>query len=319
MSDPQVSKNDNVILPGSTIGILGSGQLGRMLALKARRMGYRVHTFSPDQDSLLGRSPTWATAGYDDLDRLRSFACDVDVVTFEFENVPSAATEAIEAMVPVRPHGSVLHTTQNRLREKNFFKDNDFPCADFREVKSLAELKQAIEEISTPCVLKTAGFGYDGKGQAKIATANEAEAVWEKMGEGHYILEAFIPFTHEASVVAARGQDGSFVHYGLMENVHKNHILDVTLSPGRFPDELVQDAFEIAQGVLERLDVVGVMCVEFFVVEGNTLLINELAPRPHNSGHITFDNAVTCQFEQQLRAVTGMPLGSTERTILALW
>lgn len=312
---PAILSSDRVILPRGTIGVLGSGQLGRMFALKARRMGYRVHTYSPDADSPTGQvADKEVSAGYDDLDQVMAFAKDVDVVTFEFENVPSATTEAVAQHVPVRPGGEILHTTQNRLREKRFLRQQGFPCAPFAEVDSLDTLMSALEKIGVPAVLKTAGWGYDGKGQAKINSLDDAETAWNSVGAAHCIVEKFITFTHEASVVAARSLDGHIVHYGLMENTHKNHILDITLSPARLPKEVADDAIIIAQGILEALDVVGVMCVEFFVMDGEDLLVNELAPRPHNSGHVTFDNSVTCQFEQQLRAICGLPLGSTKIT-----
>ena len=303
----------SVILPGATIGVLGSGQLGRMFALMARRMGYRVHTYSPGDDTPTGQvaDVEW-NASYDDLGQVRKFAQAVDVITFEFENVPSATTDAAAQFAPVRPKGEVLHVTQHRLREKTFLKSNGFPLPKFVAVRSLAELEAALVETGCPAVLKTAGWGYDGKGQFKIREASQAAEAWAGLGGVEGVLEAFVDFEMEVSVVAARGMDGSFAHYGVMENIHANHILDVTISPGRVPAAVEAAAVEIARGVLEKLDVVGVLCVEFFVQRDGSLLVNELAPRPHNSGHITFDNRVTNQFEQQLRAICGLPLGSTE-------
>lgn len=302
-----------VILPGATIGVLGSGQLGRMFALMARRMGYRVHTYSPGDDTPTGQvaDVEW-NASYDDLGQVRKFAQAVDVITFEFENVPSATTDAAAQFAPVRPRGEVLHITQHRLREKMFLKENGFPLPKFVAVRSLAELEAALVQTGCPAVLKTAGWGYDGKGQFKIREASQAAEAWAGLGGVEGVLEAFVDFEMEVSVVAARGVDGSFAHYGVMENIHERHILDVTISPGRVPAAVEAAAVEIARGVLDKLEVVGVLCVEFFVQRDGSLLVNELAPRPHNSGHITFDNRVTNQFEQQLRAICGLPLGSTE-------
>lgn len=300
-----------MILPGATVGVLGSGQLGRMFALKARRMGYRVHTYSPGGDTPTGQiaDVEW-NADYGDLDRLREFARGVDVITFEFENVPAAATEAVAAIVPVRPRGEVLHTTQHRLREKSFLLRHGFPVPDFHPVATRADLDAGLAKIGAPAILKTAGWGYDGKGQRRINDPAEADAAWAGLGGGEGVLEAFVDFAHEVSIVAARGLDGTFAPFGLLENLHRNHILDVTLSPARLAPGLEREAAEIARGILETLDVVGVLCVEFFVTRAGRLLVNELAPRPHNSGHVTFDNAVTSQFEQQLRAICGLPLGS---------
>ncbi|MFN7928728.1 MAG: 5-(carboxyamino)imidazole ribonucleotide synthase [Blastocatellia bacterium] len=301
------------ILPGATIGVLGSGQLGRMFAIAARRMGYRVHTFSPDQDTPTGQiADEEIIASYDDLDAVRNFARNVSVVTFEFENVSSAAVEAATEFAPVRPGGHVLHTSQHRLREKTFLASNGFPVAPFRRVASLDDLLAALDEIGCPAVLKTAGFGYDGKGQSKITAPEQAQDALAALGQQEAILEAFINFEREISVVAARSIDGAFVHYGAVANEHRNHILDITVAPAPIPPAVNQQAVEITRGVLEALDVVGVMCVEFFLTTDGQLLINETAPRPHNSGHFTFDASLTSQFEQQLRAVCGLPLGATE-------
>ncbi|HZI19730.1 MAG TPA: 5-(carboxyamino)imidazole ribonucleotide synthase [Pyrinomonadaceae bacterium] len=300
------------VLPGATIGVLGGGQLGRMFAIAARRMGYRVHTFSPDSDTPAGQvSDREFENAYEDLDAVREFARGVSVVTFEFENVPSAAVEAASHLAPVRPSGEVLHTTQHRLREKTFLARKGFPVVEFRHVKGAARLTAALEEIGCPAVLKTAGFGYDGKGQAKIGGPEAAAAAAEALGASEGVLEAFVDFEREVSVVAARSLAGEFEHYGVVENTHRRHILDLTAAPAHVPEETAREAVEIAREVLESLDVVGVMCVEFFLTKGGRLLINELAPRPHNSGHFTIDACTTSQFEQQLRAVCGLPLGST--------
>jgi len=302
------------ILPGSTIGVLGSGQLGRMFALMARRMGYRVHTYSPGDDTPTGQisDKEW-NAEYEDLDSVRAFAREVDVITFEFENVSAAATEAAESFAPVRPRGEVLHTTQHRLREKTFLQRSGFPCAPFAVVRREEDLAAAVAQIGLPAVLKTAGWGYDGKGQVLLKSQDQLPSAWAAMEGNEAVLEGFIDFSHEVSVVAARGLNGEFDHFGLFENIHRHHILDLTISPARLPPNLEKDAVAIARGVMEKLDVVGVLCVEFFVTRSGDLLVNELAPRPHNSGHITFDTCFTNQFEQQLRAICGLPLGSCER------
>ena len=303
----------NAILPGATVGVLGSGQLGRMFAIAARRMGYRVHTLSPLADTPTGQiSDKEFQRPYEDLDAIREFARGVSVVTFEFENVPSETVEAASQLVPVRPAGSVLYTTQNRLREKNFLARRGFPLTRFRHVASPERLRAALEEIGRPAVLKTAGFGYDGKGQTKIDSDEEIERVAAALGGRDWILEAFVDFEREVSVVGARTMTGEFAHYGVIENAHRRHILDLSVAPARVSDSTACEAVEVARSVMEALDVVGVMCVEFFLTREGRLLINELAPRPHNSGHLTFDACVTSQFEQQLRAVCGLPLGSTE-------
>lgn len=302
-----------LILPGSALGLLGSGQLGRMFALAAKRMGYRVHVFSPEGDSPTGQVADVEVIGaYADLDAVRAFAREVSVVTFEFENVPAPTAAACAECAPVRPAGAVLHTTQNRLREKTFLAEAGLRIAPFHPVRSLTDLHEGLHQLGRPAVLKTAAFGYDGKGQSRITDNTEADAVWATLGQHDSILETFIDFDREASVVAARGLDGSFAHYGVIENSHRQHILDVSVAPAPLPPSLANDAVEMTRCVLEKLDVVGVLCVEFFLTRDGRWLINELAPRPHNSGHLTIEACVTSQFEQQVRAVCGLPLGSTD-------
>ncbi|MDQ3322704.1 MAG: 5-(carboxyamino)imidazole ribonucleotide synthase [Acidobacteriota bacterium] len=301
------------ILPNSTIGVLGSGQLGRMFAIAARRMGYRVHTFSPESDTPTGQvADTEINAEYEDLDAVRDFARNVDVITFEFENVPFATVEAAEKFAPVRPRGEVLHIAQNRLREKNFLAQNGFPIAAFRHIKTLEELQKSVAEIGVPCVLKTAGFGYDGKGQSRIKSIENCEKAFAEIERQEAVLEAFVEFEKEVSVVAARDLRGNFAHYGVIENAHKNSILDVSFAPAFVSPKIEKEAVTITREILEKLDVVGVLCVEFFLSKTGNLLVNELAPRPHNSGHLTVDACITSQFEQQLRAVCGFNLGATE-------
>jgi 5-(carboxyamino)imidazole ribonucleotide synthase len=298
------------ILPGSAVGVLGSGQLGRMFALAARRMGYRVHTFSPDSDTPTGQvADVEVSASYEDTDALKKFAAGVDVVTFEFENVPAKAVETLEALKPVRPRGEVLHITQHRLREKTYLSKKGFPVTPYRAVATLEELRAGLKAFGTPAVLKTAGFGYDGKGQSVVRAETDAAAAFAALKGAEGILEAFVDFECEFSVVAARALNGATAHFGVVQNSHKNHVLDLSVAPAALPPDMANLAVEIAQEVLKALDVVGVLCVEFFLTKSGKVLINELAPRPHNSGHLTLDACVTSQFEQQLRAVCGLPLG----------
>jgi 5-(carboxyamino)imidazole ribonucleotide synthase len=301
------------VLPGAAIGVLGGGQLGRMFAIAARRMGYRVHTFSPENDTPAGQvSDVEIESSFEDLDAVRRFAKNVQIVTFEFENIPFETAQAASEFAPVRPSGEVLHIAQHRFREKSFLEKHGFPVTPFRLVHSVKELEEAVAALGERSILKTAGFGYDGKGQRKISSTTSAQEAFRQLGEQEAVLEAFVDYRCEMSVVAARGADGSFAHYGVIQNDHKNHILDVSVAPADLPPAIVQRATEIAEGVLETLKVVGVLCVEFFLTNKDEVLVNELAPRPHNSGHLTFDACVTSQFEQQLRAVCGLPLGSTE-------
>ena len=283
-----------------------------MFAIEARKMGYRVHTFSPDSDTPTGQVADIETsASYDDLDRVRAFARTVDVVTFEFENVPSKTVEAAAEFVDVHPKGEILHTTQNRLREKTFLSDNGFPVTPYRHIKTIDDLYRAADALGYPSVLKTAGFGYDGKGQAKIRAHSDLDEAFAAMAGRDSILEAFVDFAKEVSVVCARDQAGNFAHYGVIENEHANHILDVSFAPAIVDKAVYTDAVEIARSIAEAFGYVGTMCVEFFLTSDDKLLVNEIAPRPHNSGHLTFGPCVTSQFEQQVRAVCGLPLGST--------
>ena len=301
-----------VLNPGATLGVLGSGQLGRMFAIAARKMGYRVHTFSPGSDTPTGQvADVEIDADYDDLDAIRAFARGVDVITFEFENVSTAATDAAAAIVPVRPSGHALHVTQQRAREKSFLALKGFPVTAHESVASLEELTAAVARIGLPAILKTASFGYDGKGQHRITSPDEVERVWGLIGHQPAVLERVVDFTMEFSVVAARGLDGGFVHYGAIENQHRHHILDLSISPARMPQPAVDEAVEVTRAIMEALEYVGVLAVEFFLAADGRVLVNEIAPRPHNSGHLTFDACVTSQFEQQVRAICGLPLGAT--------
>ena len=301
-----------MILPGATIGILGSGQLGRMLALAARPFGYRIHVFSPEANSPTGQvADREFVAAYDDLAAVREFARNVDVVTYEFENVPLATAEACAAIVPLRPGAQALRVAQNRLREKTFFAENGLPTVPFTAVHSLPDLQKGLTKIGCPAVLKTAVSGYDGKGQVKINHPNEAVAAWQEVGEVDCILEGWVAFEREVSMVAARDVNGRIAHYNLIENDHANHILDVSVAPANVPPQVLSQAEAMVQTVLTALDVVGVLCVEFFLCEDGQLLLNEIAPRPHNSGHLTIEACVTSQFEQQMRTVCGLPVGDS--------
>jgi 5-(carboxyamino)imidazole ribonucleotide synthase len=302
-----------VILPGNTIGIFGGGQLGRMIAIAAKRMGYRVVVLDPTPDCLAGQvADDEITAPYTDVAAARDLARRCAVVTAEFENVPAETLEAIEPMVPVRPSSRVLRIAQNRIAEKTFLAEHGFPVPNFRPVRSHEELLRAISEIGCPAVLKTATGGYDGKGQVRIEHPDEAERAWERLGKVDCVLEEFVPLEREVSVIVARNLRGEEVVYPIAENTHANHILDTSVMPARIAPELARRAQELARAIAEALGVVGLLCVEMFVAQDGRLLVNELAPRPHNSGHQTFDAAVTSQFEQLVRAICNLPLGSTE-------
>lgn len=300
-----------VLKPGATLGVLGSGQLGRMFAIEARKMGYRVHTFSPASDTPTGQvADVEIDAGYDDLDAIRTFARGVDVITFEFENVSTAATDAAAEIVPVRPSGHALHVTQQRAREKSFLALKGFPVTAHESVASLEELTAAVSRVGLPAILKTASFGYDGKGQHRITSEADVDTVWGLIGHQPAVLERVVDFTMEFSVVAARGLDGGFVHYGAIENQHRHHILDLSIAPARMPPAAIDEAVRVTHAIMDELAYVGVLAVEFFLARDGRVLVNEIAPRPHNSGHLTFDACVTSQFEQQVRAICGLPLGA---------
>ena len=302
-----------VFLPGSTVGVMGGGQLGRMFAIAARRMGYRVHTFSPDEDTPTGQlADREVAARYDDETAVRDFARGVDVLTFEFENIPTETIAWAAEHCAVRPSGRVLHLCQHRLREKQFLAAAGLPLPAFAHVTSAEELAEAVARIGLPSVLKTASFGYDGKGQRKLSAGDDLAAAWAPFDGQSAVLEAWVPFEKEISVLVARGLDGRMATYPVCENQHANHILDVTLVPGNVSAHVAALAAKLAKCAAEALDLVGLLAVEMFLLADGEILINELAPRPHNSGHYSFDASMTSQFEQQLRAVCGLPLGSTE-------
>ena len=314
------SKSDHsgAILPGATLGILGSGQLGRMFAQAAARLGYRVHVYSPLADSPTEQVADQATvAEYDDIDELTKFANAIEVVTLEFENVPTTAVETLSQHVPVRPSGKVQFVVQNRLREKLFLQQTGIACAPFAEVTTAEQLATAVDKIGLPAVLKTAESGYDGKGQSKITTPAEASTAWSSVDQVPAVLEGWVAFQRELSILVARSPSGQVAIHGPLANDHVNHILDVSLFPLAELDPILDEAQQIGRKIVEALDLVGICCIEFFLTVDGQLLVNELAPRPHNSGHLTIDACLTSQFEQQVRAICDLPLGSGESVVPA--
>jgi 5-(carboxyamino)imidazole ribonucleotide synthase len=308
------------ILPGATLGILGGGQLGAMFAQAARRMGYRVESISDVADCPAARFCDRVHVGdYADAEWLAAVAKSLAVVTFEFENVPAAAARALAASaVPVRPHPDVLFITQDRAREKAFLTEHGFACAPHRAVRSREELHAAVADLGLPAVVKTTAFGYDGKGQRKLTCAADIDPAWEVLGTGpngphELVLEAWIDFDCEISVVAARGVDGVTTAFAPSRNAHAHHILDVASAHAGLPEPVLATAVDTTRRILAALDVVGVACVEYFVTRSGEVLVNEIAPRTHNSGHLTIEACETSQFAQQVRAICGLPLGSTRQ------
>jgi 5-(carboxyamino)imidazole ribonucleotide synthase len=302
-----------VLAPGATIGILGGGQLGRMTALAAARLGYRCHVFAAEPDSPAEQVCDAATvAEFSDLAALDRFAAAVDVATFEFENIPAEAVRRVSASTPVLPRPEILEITQDRLREKDFLRSIEVATTAYREVCDGAALARAMRDFGYPAVLKSVRMGYDGKGQVTLTAETPPEEAWRRMGGEIGILESFVDFACEISVVVARGGSGAWAAYPPVENQHTNHILDTTIAPARIGAETATRAEAIARHVAEKLDLVGVLAVEMFVTRSGDVVVNELAPRPHNSGHWTIDACVTSQFEQLVRAVCGLPLGSVE-------
>jgi 5-(carboxyamino)imidazole ribonucleotide synthase len=311
------TSNQVKLKPGDTIGILGGGQLGRMLATAAARLGLRCQVFSPDPDSPAFDVVMNATcAEYADVEALELFASDVDVITYEFENVPAASAMILAARRPVLPDRKILETTQDRLAEKDFVTRLGIGTADYADISSAAALRTAIARIGLPAVLKTRRFGYDGKGQAIIRNGDDPDLVWENLATKSAILEAFIPFEREISVIAARSASGQVECFDVTENEHRDHILKISRAPAAISDALAAQARGIAERIAQALNYVGVLAVEMFVVPGDggpKVLVNEIAPRVHNSGHWTLDGASISQFEQHIRAIAGWPLGKPVR------
>jgi len=299
----------SALAPGAVIGIIGGGQLGRMSAMAAARLGYRVHVFSPEADGPAAQVSAASTvADYADLEALRRFADAVDVITFEFENLPADSLELLESLKPVRPGPRILAISQDRLLEKQFLNNAGIATAPWAKVESEAELDAAVAKLGLPLVLKTTRLGYDGKGQALLRAAEDLAPAYARLAPKPLVLEGFVNFAAEVSVMVARGVDGTVVTYDAVENRHKHHILDLTLAPAPLPQDLLAEAQDIARRVAEALELVGILGVEMFVTADGRLLVNEIAPRPHNSGHWTMDACPCGQFEMHIRAVAGLPL-----------
>lgn len=299
--------------PGATIGILGGGQLGRMLSVAASRLGLKTHIFEPGAEPPAGQvADRVTTASYEDADALRAFAASVDVITYEFENIPTSALDLLEALRPIRPNRRALAVSQDRLTEKAFLRELGLQTAAFAAVDDITDLNEAIKEFGPRAILKTRRFGYDGKGQSRIKDASEAQNALNEMAGAPSIYEGFVDFTHEVSVIGARGLDGSVACFDPGENLHRNGILHRTTVPARLSPSQRTDAILIAAKILGALDYVGVMGVELFVT-ADGLIVNEIAPRVHNSGHWTQNGCTVDQFEQHIRAVSGWPLGDGTR------
>ncbi|CAH2601729.1 N5-carboxyaminoimidazole ribonucleotide synthase [Rhodovastum atsumiense] len=295
--------------PNSTIGIVGGGQLGRMSALAAARLGYRCHVLTPEANSPAGQVASGVTLGeYEDPVALRAFAAAADVITFEFENVSAEGLDLLAALKPVRPAPAVLRISQYRLAEKSFLNSIGVQTTPWAAVDSLQELREAVARIGLPAVLKTARLGYDGKGQALLRTPDDLAPAFAALSPRPLILEGFVDFSAEISVVVARASDGSMAAFDTVENSHRDHILDTTLAPARVPERIAQAAQATARRVADGLDLIGLLAVEMFVTADGRVLVNEIAPRPHNSGHWTIDACPTSQFEMHIRAVAGLPL-----------
>ncbi|MFW6058492.1 MAG: 5-(carboxyamino)imidazole ribonucleotide synthase [Persicimonas sp.] len=299
---------------GSTIGMLAGGQLGRMTSMAAAPLGYRVHVFSPKEDSPTAQVCHRETvADFDDHEALERFARSVDVITYEWENIPPEAIDFVQQFCIVRPSAHLLRTTQDRLLEKRFINDAGIGTTAFAEANTLDELREAVDEVGTPCVIKSARFGYDGKGQATIKSPEDIEDAWEDIGEQRAIVEGFVDYVCEMSVVIARSPSGQIAVYDPVLNNHVEHILDTTEAPAPVEPEACERAVDIARTVAEAFDLEGVLAVELFLTSEGDLLVNEVAPRPHNSGHWTIEACHTSQFEQFVRAVCNLPLGSPAR------
>ncbi|MEX2614810.1 MAG: 5-(carboxyamino)imidazole ribonucleotide synthase [Alphaproteobacteria bacterium] len=304
----------NGLPPGSVIGILGGGQLGRMTALAAAQLGYRCHIYDPDPGGPAAQVAAFETnAEYEDTIALDSFASAVDVVTFEFENVPVDTARHLARRIPVRPSPKSLEVAQDRIVEKAFLNEIGVPTAPYAGIETVRELSAALSQIGRPAVLKTVRLGYDGKGQVMIGPESRAAEAFAAMGASRGILEGWIDFEMEISVIVARGLDGAMTTYDPSENRHVNHILKTSLIPAQITPTIATEAQDIAERIATALDLVGLLAVELFVTRRGTLLANEIAPRPHNSGHWTMDACATGQFEQFVRAICGLPLGAVTR------
>lgn len=308
-----MSADPTQLLAGKTIGVLGGGQLGRMLAQAVKRLGGRMHVFEPQAKCPAGAvADKEINAPYEDVAALSAFARECDVVTYEFENVPAGPLRAIEGLTRLRPHWRVLEIAQNRSREKNWLKQQGFPHARFEEVAAGADVAVGIRNVGIPCVVKTADFGYDGKGQLKVLDEAGVAAAVQRFAGQAVVIEQFIDFTCEISAVVARTEVGDVRVFPIAENIHTNHILDFSIVPARVPAAVLSGAEAMARRIAEKIELIGVLGVEFFVTRQGEVLVNELAPRTHNSGHYTMDACSTSQFEQQARAICGLPLGEVD-------
>jgi 5-(carboxyamino)imidazole ribonucleotide synthase len=299
---------------GATIGIVGGGQLGRMSAMAAARLGYRTHILTPETDSPASQVSAATTIGaYDDPEALRAFAASVDVITFEFENISAGGLDLLSSLKPVRPAAAILRVSQDRVTEKSFVNGAGAPTAPWAPINTAEDIALQAAEFGYPCVLKTTRLGYDGRGQAVLLTEADIAPAWERLAPRPLILEGFVDYACEISVVVARGIDGTAVTFDVVENRHRHHILDLTMAPARIGPDLAEQATQIACRIASGLNLVGLLAVEMFVDRKGQVLVNELAPRPHNSGHWTIDACPASQFEMHIRAVAGLPLPPATR------
>jgi 5-(carboxyamino)imidazole ribonucleotide synthase len=313
LSDRSGAVGGGPLVPPASLGVIGSGQLGRMFIQAAQRLGYRAGVLSESDDAPAAQVADWVTGGTEEeLDTLKAFALRADAVTVEFENVKAPALRWLARGRPVRPGWEVLRTCQNRLREKRFLARHNIPHAPWEPVRSARELELAVRHLGLPFVLKTAASGYDGKGQIKVTEVTGAPCAWKALGCAACVAEAWIEFIAELSVIVVRGGDGRALCYPVALNRHVRHILDATIMPAAVGPVVAQEARALAVTVAQALGAVGVLAIEFFLTHAGCLLVNEIAPRPHNSGHLTIEAAATSQFEQQVRALCGLPLGSTD-------
>ncbi len=313
MPEGKIPCGADVFLPGATLGILGSGQLGLMSAMAARSLGYRVAVYDATPEGpACSCADLSIAAPFGDREALGRFADQVDVVTIEFENIPIGTLDFLESRVPVRPSARVVRICQDRVLEKEFLRDNGFPVAPFRVITSASELGEGLQAIGTPCILKTAVLGYDGKGQMRLSPDDDTKKAWAQLDAPRAVLEKRISFASEASVICARSATGESCCFPVQENFHRDGILDMTVAPAVLACSVAASAQQITAAIAEQCGVIGLITAEFFVLDDGSLIVNELAPRPHNSGHHSLETAMTSQFAQHIRAVCGLPLGSVD-------
>ena len=309
-----MTSHSKPLQPGSVIGIVGGGQLGRMITIAAHRLGYKAHIFCEKKNCPAAQVTNLLTvAKYNNLKALKNFAKKVNVVTCEFENIPFESLYYISKIVPVRPRWQCFKIAQNRFREKKFLKKININTAPFATINSLDELSIALKDIKPPCILKTVQLGYDGKGQIKISKTTKINQIWRKKEKNAKILEKYINFEKEISVIVARSITGKIATYDPAENFHQNHILIKSIVPAKIPEKIAKEAKRIARKIAIKIGLVGLLAIEMFVTKNSKLIVNELAPRPHNSGHWSIDSNYTSQFEQTVRAICNLKLGSCKR------